>query len=187
VRLFLAINFPDTVREAVAEACAPLREAAPGVRWVKPELLHLTVKFFGDQPDEIVPALRDAIAATAARHRPMELVLEGVGAFPNLRRPRVVWTGVEPSARLELLFHDTESACDRLGFPLEGKVFRPHVTIGRVRPGTPPDALRPLATAAKEVRLRESVYVETLDLMASDLSGGGPRYVLLHAAPLRDD
>jgi 2'-5' RNA ligase len=187
VRLFLAINFPEAVRERIAEACAPLREAAPDVRWVNPALLHLTVKFFGDQPDDAVPVLHEAIANTAARHRPMELVLEHVGAFPNLRRPRVVWIGVEPSARLELLFHDTEIACERLGFPLEGKVFRPHVTIGRVRPGTAPDALRPLARAAADVQLQQSVYVETLDLMASDLSGSGPRFALLHAAPLRDD
>ena len=187
MRLFLAINFPESVRERIAEASAPLREAAPAVRWVKPELLHLTVKFFGEQPDDAVPPLRDAIAGAAARHRPLELLLDGAGAFPNLRRPRVVWIGVEPSARLELLFHDTEIACERLGFPLEGKVFRPHVTIGRVRPGTAPDALRPLARAAEAVRLHESVYVESLDLMASDLSGRGPRHTLVHAAPLRDD
>ena len=187
MRLFLAINFPEAVRERVAQACTPLRDAAPDVRWVKPALLHLTVKFFGEQPDDAVPALRDAVAETAARHRPMELVLRQVGAFPNLRRPRVVWIGVEPGARLELLFHDTEVACERLGFPLEGKVFRPHVTIGRVRPGTAPESLRPLAGAAEGVDLHESVYVETLDLMASDLSGAGPRYALLHAAALRDD
>ena len=187
MRLFLAINFAPELRDAIAAAAAPFREAVPAVKWVRPALLHLTVKFLGEQPEEEVEPLRAALDEVAARHRAMELGFEGVGAFPNLRRPRVVWLGVEANPRLELLYHDVEIACERLGFELEGKVFRPHVTLGRVKPGTPPDALRALAPAASGPRVAESTWVETLDLMASELSDRAPRYTVLHAAHLRDD
>ena len=187
MRLFLAINLPAERRASVAEATAPLRDAAPDLRWVKPELLHLTVKFLGEQPEAMVPRLAATMRETAARHRAMDLTLSGVGAFPNFRRPRVVWVGVDASPRLELLFHDTELACERLGFPLEGQVFRPHVTIGRVRPATAPASLAPLARAASAVQLQETAFVETLDLMMSQSGERGPRYTVLDAAPLRGD
>lgn len=187
VRLFVAINFPEELRASLVDATAALRHAAPSVRWTPPERLHLTVKFLGEQPKESVAALAEAIAGVARRHRPMELELSAVGAFPNFRRARVVWIGVEASPRLELLYHDVEIACERLGYELEGRVFRPHVTVGRVRPGTAPLELRALADEAAEVGLAETLLVESIDLMVSEATARGARYRVLHAAPLRED
>ena len=187
MRLFIAIDFPDDLREALAESTRALREAAPSVRWSPAEKLHLTVKFLGQQPEEMVPRLSEALTDVAARHRQMELELAGAGAFPNFRRPRVVWIGVEPSPRLELLYHDTELACERLGFEIEGRVFRPHVTIGRVKPETPREELRALDEACRALQLQETALVETLDLVVSEPAPRGSRYRVLHAAPLRED
>ncbi|MGI8546991.1 MAG: RNA 2',3'-cyclic phosphodiesterase [Gemmatimonadaceae bacterium] len=186
VRLFLAVNFAPELREALHGATMQLRTAAPEVRWTSAERLHLTLKFLGEQPPETVDRLRPAMDAVAERHHPMDFVAGGVGAFPNFRRARVVWVGVEPSQALELFYNDVEAACERLGFPREGRAFRPHVTLGRVRPNIPqvrPDAL---AQAAQSVNARAITRVESLDLMASVQDRGGPRYVLRHRSALGD-
>jgi 2'-5' RNA ligase len=185
VRLFLAINPTPDVHARIAEATSPLREAAPGLRWVAPDRVHLTVRFLGEQPEGRVAELSDAIDAVVTRHADAPLVLEGVGAFPNFRRARVLWVGAQPHPRLELLHHDVEEACASLGFEPEGRPFRPHLTIARVPDGTPEDTLRSVSRAARAVRLDAGMHVASVDLMASELAPGGPRYRLLHASPLR--
>jgi 2'-5' RNA ligase len=183
VRLFLALNLPADVRERVHRATAALREAAPEIAWVSEERLHLTIKFLGAQPDEATAALAESMREVAAAHRPVELELGGIGAFPNRRRPRIVWLGIAADHRLELLHHDVELACERLGYPLEGRAFRPHITLGRTKQRSP-DA-RALGTAARTVTFRETTVVDTLDLMESRLQAAGPRYAVVAAAPLR--
>lgn len=190
VRLFLALNCPPPTRRAIFDATAPLRTAAPSLAWVAQPNLHLTLKFLGERPEAEAAPLARALDAVAAAHAPVAMSLGGLGAFPNQRRPRVVWLGVAPDPKLELLHHDVEAACEALGYEVEGRAFRPHVTLARVRPGRrggQPDAgaARALADAAREVQFRGSAVVETLDLMQSELGAGGSRYTVLHAAPLR--
>jgi 2'-5' RNA ligase len=189
VRLFVAINLPDALRRAAHEAAAPLRELLPRASWVPEARLHLTVKFLGERDEADVALLGDTLLAVAAGHRAMMLRLGGtpaVGAIPNLRRPRVVWIGVDPEPRLELLHHDVEEALAGLGVELEGKPFRPHLTLGRLREAPAPEPLRAFAQAARRVRFAEEAPVASLDLMQSVMGApGGPRYELLAAAPLR--
>ena len=124
MRLFLAINLPPDVRRDIVAATAPLRECAPELAWVDEARLHLTLKFLDDQPpDDRVDAVRAATAQIAGRHRELIMHLGGIGAFPNFRRARVVWMGVEQDPRLELLHHDIEVACEALGFDVEGARF----------------------------------------------------------------
>jgi 2'-5' RNA ligase len=184
VRLFLAINFPAALREAMYEAAAPLRAVAPALGWVRPEGLHLTVKFLGDCPEEAIEPLSVAVADAATRHQPVPVVVGGVGAFPNFRRPRVVWMAVEGGGRLELLQHDIEVGCAKLGYEPEGRPFRPHVTLGRVRERGREGASREMASAARAVAFREDSLVTSIDLMASQLSRGGSRYALIASAQL---
>jgi RNA 2',3'-cyclic 3'-phosphodiesterase len=183
VRLFLAINLPEELRRATYEAAAPLRAAAPEARWVREEKLHLTLKFLGDVPEERVGELDAAFGAVAAAHRVVTLEVARFGAFPNWRRPRVVWAGVVPDPRLELLEHDVELAGERLGFPVEGRPFRPHVTIGRLRGPLPDEGRQALAAAARGARLRGSFVAGSLDLMHSDLSTRGAAYRRIAAHP----
>jgi 2'-5' RNA ligase len=184
VRLFFALNFPPALREALHAAAAPLRAAAPGVRWTHPDRLHLTVKFLGAQPPELEAALRDAMDEIVTRHHAMELVLTGVGAFPNFRRPRVVWIGIEQDPALEQLARDVDTACALLGVPREERPFRPHLTLGRVRPGTRPAALQPLAPVMESLYVHAVASVDTLDLMESRADHDGHRYIVLHRAAL---
>jgi len=185
MRLFVAVNLPAEVREAIAAAARPLVAAAPALAWVSTERLHLTVKFLGACSDDAVPGLGEALDGVAQRHREFALDLKDVGAFPNFRRPRVVWMGVEHAARLELLQHDVERACEALGHEVEGRPFRPHLTLARVRGPLPSTTAQSLARTARAVRFHHEVSVTSIDLMRSTLGAGGSRYDLLHAASLR--
>ena len=187
MRLFLAINLDPALRQEIVDATAPLRDAAPGVGWVREPQIHLTLKFFGEQPEERAREIATAMRGVAARHRAMELALGGIGAFPAFRRARVIWLGIEAEPRLELLHHDVEVACEQLGFELDGRAYRPHLTIGRVKGRPEVEEMRTLARAAKRVNFRGASSVETIDLMSSTLEPSGARYACLDSAPLRSD
>lgn len=184
MRLFLAINFPPALRDAMHEAAAPLRVAAPAVGWGRPESLHLTAKFLGECAEDAVEPLSAALAQAVSRHQPVPVVVGGVGAFPNFRRPRVVWMAVNGGGPLELLQHDVELACGKLGFEPEGRPFRPHVTLGRVRERSGEGEVRELARAARTIVFRENALVTSVDLMASRLGRGGSQYTQLASALL---
>jgi len=187
VRLFLAINLPSDIRRDLVAATAPMRVCAPELSWTDEAKLHLTLKFLDDQPAEKADAVRDATAQVAGRHRELVMHLGGIGAFPNFRRSRVVWIGMEQESRLELLHHDIELACEALGFDIEGRPFRPHLTLARVKHPLPEDRARALSRAARGVDYRTDVVVRSLDLMRSDLGSGGASYSTLASAPLRSE
>ena len=185
MRLFLAINPQPEVRRAVIEATSDLRAAAPTLNWMDESRVHLTLKFFGEQDDAVVGPIGSALDRVAERHRSFTMRIGEVGAFPNFRRARVVWMGVDRDARLELLHHDVEQACESLGFEVEGRAFRPHLTLARVRERTGEDVLRRLSRAGKGIDFECETDVQSIDLMRSNPGRGGSRYDLLHSAVLR--
>ena len=185
MRLFLAINPPNELRGELARATESVRAVAPGLAWVAEPLVHFTLKFLGEQPPEAIEHLEPVLVRLTARHREILMHVQGIGAFPNFRRARVVWLGVDAEARLELLHHDLEVACEGLGFEVEGRPFRPHMTLARVKHPLDEDAARSLARAAKQIDFRAEFVVRSVDLMRSELSPAGSRYTTLVSAPLR--
>ena len=190
MRLFLAINLEPGMRRSVIDATAPLRDAAPSLSWVDESRLHLTLKFLGAQAEEVVPRLSSAMSDVASKHRAFRMRVGEIGAFPNFRRARVVWMGVDRDPRLEFLHHDVELACEQLGFELEGRAFRPHLTLARVKDRTDVEELRMLSRAGKKVDFEAESAVRSIDLMKSNMdrasAEAGGRYERLHAAPLRE-
>jgi len=146
--------------------------------------LHLSIKFFGEQPDTAPAALTALLAPVGAAHQPFDLRLSGLGAFPNLRAPRVVWMGVQQDPRLELVHHDVEAACAASGYALDGRAFRPHITLARVREPLPLANARALALAARAVVYKGVQQVSALTLFESTLGPGGPRYTKVASIPL---
>ena len=185
MRLFLAVEFEQELRRALRDATAPLRAIVPDAGWVAEDRLHLTLKFLDEQPETFVAPLKAKLDEIAGRHWPVPIRLRGVGAFPDLRRPRVVWVGIAPTPKLELLQHDIEEGCAALGVDVDGKPFRPHLTIGRLRGTEDREAIRELARAARSIRFRADTLVSSIGLVHSTLTPGGPRYVRLAEAPLR--
>ena len=184
MRLFYAIELDDELLESLDETTAPLRAEAPELAWVPRAKRHLTLKFLGDVEESAVSKLVDAADRAVARHPPLEMRVREIGAFPNFRRARVVWIGVEQEPRLELLHHDLEMACAEEGFEIEGRPFRPHVTLARVRTPLPVERLRAFARAARAVRMQAMVQVERITLFESTLAPNGAPYRRIHAASL---
>lgn len=185
MRLFIAINLPPGIRRSIVDATARMREAAARLSWVTEERLHLTMEFLGDQPDDAVPELQAALTRAVTGHAPVELALRGLGAFPNLRAPRIVWLGVEPDPKLELLQHDLSRACAELGYERDARAFRPHITLARARTPLRAEAARALQAAARAVTWSATVEALSVEIMESRLLPGGARYGVVAAIPLR--
>lgn len=184
MRLFVALNLPPAIRATAWAAATPLRDAIPaGVTWTREEALHVTLRFLGERPPAVADALADALARSLGDAVPPRVELSAVGAFPSLQRPRVLWLGGPSNSALAGLYQGVERACAALGFDPEGRPFRLHVTLGRVRQGAriEQDAF---ARAAEAVTLRAGFDAATVDVMASELSPAGSRYRVVAAVPI---
>jgi len=181
VRAFVALNFPDRLRHELWDALAPLRERPEKlpVKWVRPENIHLSLKFLGDVEEtrepELVAALKRA-AGTGQDSRPLTLQITGFGVFPDYHRPHVLWAGVTPDPGLELLQHGVEQAFAPLGFPTEARAFRPHVTLGRAARDARPRDFTGLEEILAGTEFDATVTVTEVDLMQSTLQPTGSVY-----------
>ncbi len=184
MRLFVALNFDPEVRARWHAATAPLRDAAPDVRWTAPDRLHLTLAFLGEQPESVVPPLATALDSAGRLAGPLTLAIDGVGAFPGWRRPRVVWLGIAESATLASLASAVGDVCRTLALPTEARAFHPHITLGRVGDRLAPAAVHTLTRAAAAITVASRAESRSVDLMVSLPGPGGVRYHRLHAAPL---
>jgi 2'-5' RNA ligase len=184
MRLFLAVELEQAVLDEWDRALEPLVASAPDLAWVPTGKRHLTLKFLGQVPGERLESIIEMTSGMAKRHRPFSITLREIGAFPNFRRARVVWIGVEQEPRLELMHHDVEVAGEGAGFELEGRPFRPHVTVARVREALEAERARELGRAGRRIKLRTTSHVGAITLFESRLSPTGARYTPVHVAPL---
>ncbi len=179
MRLFIALNLPPEEREGIQQAIAPLRGRDFPVRWVSPDHFHLTMKFLGEVEGDRVPDLDEVLRRVGRDTSPFSLCIGGFGAFPTIRRPRVLWVGVDPSPPLRCLKQDLEWALSELGFERETRAFHPHLTLGRVKSSEGAGAFRGLDAMASELEYDATVAVDAVDLMRSRLSPSGARYEVL--------
>lgn len=134
LRLFVALELSQAVKTEVAEYVAPLQTLGRGVRWVKVENVHITLKFLGDTPKTKLAAIQETLAIICRDFAPLVIEIAGAGVFPNARRPQVLWVGLhDASDQLVKLAQTVDAHLHQLGFPRETRPFSPHVTIGRVR------------------------------------------------------
>ena len=193
LRAFIALEIPAKVQEKIYHATSKLRSGIGSlIRWVPVENMHLTLKFLGDISPANVEFLTQMIRAEADSYHCFDIHLEGVGSFQNLKRPRVIYIGIQAPAELELLQHAVESATRRLGYAPDangGRSFSPHLTIGRVK-----HALRISAADQQKIRraLEETkidslgtARVDSMHLYKSDLNPTGSVYTRLYSAPLK--
>ena len=182
MRLFVALNLPKKERDRIYRASKILRECQLPVHWVEPEHYHVTLKFLGEVKEDRMEGVQDALAHVAATTGRLDLVVERFGAFPTIRRPRVLWVGIEPSPALRCLKQDVEWALMACGFERETRAFHPHLTLGRADAQDGAGAFRGLDDKAANLTYQGQVTVRKLDLMRSQLSkGGAARYTLQHS------
>jgi 2'-5' RNA ligase len=182
VRLFVAFELREDVREAVRELIAQLKPLGKGARWVRPEGMHVTLKFIGEVDASNLDAIRSALAPIHSQ-QPVEMYFRGVGFFPDERRPRVAWCGIEASANMAALAADIESALEPLKIERESRDFAPHLTLGRFNP---PGRAEELVRVAKGLQAREfgSARETEFHLFESILGRSGAEYKKLASFPL---
>ena len=181
MRIFVAVFPPPAVRRALSDAARELPVVGE-VRWVRPENVHLTLKFLGDVPEDDLGHIAEALEQLRLRYGPFEAELSGFGAFPSARRARILWAGIgEGSEPLRALAGDVEASLERLGFEREDRVYVPHLTLGRARgrpvsleAGGPPPPV-------------PGFLVRSVELVESVLGATGSASSTLAVYPLSED
>jgi RNA 2',3'-cyclic 3'-phosphodiesterase len=184
IRAFLAIELPDVLRPGLTQVQEELKRSRADVRWVPVGNIHLTLKFFGNVPDEEIEALAQAARQAAAEAEPFQLKATSAGAFPSPNAPRVVWLGLGGDVvPLTQLFYRLEKAFAALGYLPEGRAFNPHLTLGRVK--SPANRERLARLLAKLPPQDWPPFtVKELILFQSVLSPHGSKYTPLKVIPL---
>ncbi len=177
MRLFVAIDIPDTVRSALNELTKSLRDTCRDARWARLTGLHVTLKFIGETPPEKVAELKTDLASIPQRP-PITMNFVGLGFFPNARRPRVLWAGVEAGTELAALANAVEKALSPAGIPQEDRKFSPHLTLARFKESAGVDALQVAIEKAGLLKFGGATATE-FHLYQSVLKPGGAEYTRL--------
>jgi 2'-5' RNA ligase len=133
MRLFVAIEVSNTLRDALELRIESTRARLPAASWLRPDALHLTLAFLGEQADESVETIAGALAAAASVHASFSVHPAGAGFFPHHRAARVAWIALEPAAPPRALAQSVRNELERAGVGFDGKRFVPHLTICRIR------------------------------------------------------
>lgn len=184
MRLFVAIEVPETVRRELERRASRVRRELPGARWARPETLHLTLVFLGETDPSLVPRLSAALGPAFAAFEPFEVQLREGGSFPPGRPARVAWVGVTPEEGLKRL----EASVSRVAVEVAGiepdhRHYHPHLTLARC---APPWKRRALDTFVRAFHgpVGEPFTVERGVLFRSELAAGGARHFPLATYPL---
>lgn len=186
IRAFISIDLPEHVRMSLSAVQTRLK---PSVKasWTKIENLHLTLQFLGRVPESQIAKISASLAGVAGRHAPFEVAVAGAGAFPDERRPRVLWLGCDDAGgRLKALANEVRQAMTALGFRADEHGFTAHLTLGRVKIARPDAALTRALDSIKKDAFG-TLRVEALHLYQSQLHPDGSVYTKLSSHTLRGD
>ena len=190
LRTFIAVEIPPHVQKKIQQETEPLRKAigASLVRWVPVQNIHLTLKFLGDVSPASVDILSQMLRTEADSYPAFDMHVSGLGSFPSLRRPRVLYIGMQAPAELEALYRSIESACARLGYESETRDFSPHLTLGRVKQDASALDQQKIRRALEETKIDSlgTARVNSVHLYKSDLKPTGSVYTQIFSAPLKN-
>ena len=188
LRLFIAVEIPAEIQQKVYKETANLRRSLDSlVRWVAVENTHLTLKFLGDVAPSNVEFLIQMLRQEAEAISCFNIQLTGLGSFPSLKRPRVIYIGIQAPAALDSLQHGIESASRKLGYESEERSFSAHLTLGRVKQNATSSDQQKIRRAIEstQVDLLGSARVDSVHLFKSELKPSGSVYTRLYSAPLK--
>jgi 2'-5' RNA ligase len=186
IRAFIAIELPDSVKRFLGDVQNRLRAASINCRWVKPANIHLTLKFLGDVAPDRLDDIHAALNAAAAGQAPFKIQARGFGGFPNLRRPRVLWIGLDDQTnRLADLQKRLDGNLADIGFESEKRPFKGHLTLGRAKGRIDTAQLEPIADTINETA-SATFQIDDIALFKSVLQPAGAVYTLLDRSSLSD-
>lgn len=187
LRVFVAIEIPDLIKQAIARQTAQMqKDVGRSVRWVSPENQHITLKFLPALMPDHLDRLKESLQNVCNRQASFYIAVSGLGCFPDMRSPRVIWIGIKPLPALYQLQKQVESVTTLPGCKPEKKPFSAHLTIGRVREYMSVAELRTLQSALQKLTIGDigMFSVSSITLMKSDLQSSGPIYTPLFSAQL---
>lgn len=175
MRCFIAIELPDTVETILEEIQENFKKCGIDLKWVKPGAIHLTLKFLGNVQEETVGEIVQRMKKVCGGYTTFALALKGVGIFPNLRSPRVLWVGIRDGDVLVRFQKEIDAGMASLGFKRENRGFTPHLTLGRFRSFK---GVKCFHDIMKQYEGKDfgTFQVHSLSLMRSDLHPAGARY-----------
>lgn len=179
VRSFLAFELPDAILKRIGEVQKDLKSFRADVRWVGSQNIHLTLKFFGNIEESKINLIGQAIEELARSTSPIRITVRGMGAFPGMKNPRVIWIGLHEEEKALALFQKRlEGEFQKIGFQPEDRPFHPHLTLGRMRSNRGKDDL---AKAMEKYQEEEfgNFQAERVILFKSELTPTGPIYTVL--------
>jgi len=182
-RTFIAVEISEAVKSELSSLISSLKDVRADVKWVKLENLHLTLKFLGQTTGDQVALVKESLQEIVSKERPFLIHFSGLGGFPSLKRPRVLWVGIDEGAEfLKELSERVESTVAAIGFLRENRPFSAHLTLGRVRPTK---NLQGLISKVKETRFcsAEKIEVNSLSFYKSVLTPAGSIYELIQKSP----
>ena len=188
IRSFIALDLDANVQSKLGNAIRQIKPASGNnIRWVPEKNIHITQKFLGDTSPENLEILKNIVTAEASQVHPFDVKIGNLGAFPSLRKPRVVWIGLDAPPELHTLQYAIDRETNRLGYPPEDRPFSPHLTLGRISQHALPEEIRRIGDflATSQIRVDAVASIRTVVLFRSDLLPGGPVYTPLHIANLK--
>lgn len=186
IRAFIAVQIPEEIKLRFGEIQRRLQASGADVRWVKPGNAHMTLQFLGNTPVDKVEEIKSAVGRAGGSHSDFEVSVEGLGVFPNERRPRVVWIGVTEGAdSLAALQTSVSGEMKKLGFEPEKRGYSPHITLGRVKSPKNVQKLVRILDAQRQFHAGKFRATE-IHLIRSVLSSEGPTYSTLFSSQLQE-
>ena len=188
LRAFIALELPIEIQQRLAQVTNQLKQELAGIpiRWVPANNIHLTLMFLGDVSDSNLQMVKDNLVSEVVNHLPFEISVGGLGVFPSLQRPRVIWVGVEAPGELLAVQSGIEHRMIRLGYAGEGRPFSPHLTVGRVSRNANATEMRIISQVIQpaQVGFLGVVRVEQIHLFRSDLNSDGAVYTRILSAEM---
>ena len=179
MRIFIAVKLSSEIKLRLGEVQNKLKESGADVKWVKPENIHLTLKFLGNVVESKLETLVKEAGEVARKFSPFKIKFSGLGTFPNLKNPRVIWVGIESKAKeLLRLSREIEENLAKLEFPPEKREYKPHLTLGRVRSGQNKSRLIETISTLNIQKIGE-MEVNKISIIKSELRREGPIYTVV--------
>ncbi len=178
MRTFIAIELPESIKKKIEQAQAPLKKTGAFVSWVKSGNIHITLKFLGEVPEDKINEVFSAAEKALEGANKFTLNLKSMGAFPDFKRPRVVWIGAGSGEKeLSYLAGRVEEEMEKIGFPKEGRKFSAHFTIGRVK--SPKNIEKLMEQVKSSDFVTDEIEVKEVVVMKSQLHPAGAIYTPL--------
>lgn len=183
MRTFIAIGIPKNIKDKIGVYEEPLRKERAKISWIKPENIHITLKFLGEVEENKIQEIYEALKKCVSNQKPFDIEVIGTGGFPNLNRPRIIWVGLKKgSEELKTLAKSIDNELEKLGFRKEKRGFSPHLTVGRVKNIY---NIHEFVEKMNSVEFKGDTFTaDEILIMKSDLKPTGAVYTKLHTIKL---